>query len=245
MRQKIRKTILLILFLSFPVIFNYFSPYLSMNGAFAGIVSGSLLLFGVLFISSLLIGRAFCGWACPVGCFQDICMSIKDTRRPKHHWVKYLIWTPWFAFIVMGFFRTGGIHRIDPLYMTENGISVLEPLQYATYFTVLFVFLVLALSIGRHAFCHYGCWIAPFMIFGRKIRNFLGWPSLQLKSKQEACIDCKTCTKNCPMSIDVWYQVKKGDMEHGDCILCGQCADNCKQKVIGYSFGRNKSGEKS
>ncbi len=245
MRQKIRNTVILILFLSFPIILNYFSPYLSMNAAFAGIVSGSLLLFGILFVSSLLVGRAFCGWVCPVGCFQDICMRINDKHRPKHHWIKYLIWTPWFAFIVFGMIRAGGIKKIDPLYMTESGISVSEPLQYITYFMVLGIFLILALAIGRHAFCHYGCWIAPFMIFGRKIRNVFGWPSLQLLAKTESCIDCKTCTKNCPMSIDVWHRVKTGDMEHGDCILCGQCADNCRQSVIGYSFGLRKSRRKS
>lgn len=245
MRQKIRNTIVFVIFLSFPVILNYFSPYLSMSGAFEGIISGSLLLFGILFVSALFLGRAFCGWLCPVGCFQDICARINDRRRPRHHWIKYLIWVPWFSFIVIGLIRAGGIRKIQPLYMTENGISVTEPMQYATYFTVLFIFLILAVAAGRHAFCHYGCWIAPFMIFGRKIRNIFGWPSLQLRAKPDRCIDCKTCTKNCPMSIDVWQHVKKDNMEHGDCILCGQCADNCKQKVIRYSFGSKRKKPKS
>lgn len=120
--------------------------------------------------------------------------------------------------------------------MTENGISISEPLQFATYYMVIIIFLVLALAVGRHAFCHYGCWIAPFMMIGRRLRNLIKYPSLQLKAKPELCIACKTCTKNCPMSIDVYLQVKKGDMEHADCILCGQCADNCQQKVISYSL---------
>jgi ferredoxin len=40
------------------------------------------------------------------------------------------------------------------------------------------------------------------------------------------------------MSIDVYEQVQRKNMERADCILCGQCADNCNQKVIFYSFGR-------
>lgn len=245
MRQKIRNIIILIVFLSFPVILNYFSPYLSISGAFMGIVSGSLLLFGILFVSSFLLGRAFCGWLCPVGCLQDICRRINDKRRPRHHWIKYLIWIPWFSFIVIGFIRAGKVQKINPLYMTENGISVAEPMQYMTYFTVLFIFLILAVVVGRHAFCHYGCWLAPFMISGRKIRNIFGWPSLQLRAKPENCIDCKTCTRNCPMSIDVWQRVATNDLEHGDCILCGQCADTCRQNVIRYSFGRRRTKSKN
>lgn len=236
MRQKIRNTIIWIVFLAFPLILNFFSPYLSINGSFEGIISGSLLLFIILFLSALFLGRAFCGWVCPVSCFQDVCARINNRRRPKNHWIKFLIWVPWFSFIVTGFIRAGGVKKVVPLYMTENGISVSEPLQFITYYMVLFVFLVLALIVGRHAFCHYGCWIAPFMIIGRKIRNLIRFPSLQLKAEPEKCIDCMTCTKNCPMSIDVHAQVKKGEMEHDDCILCGQCADGCKQKVISYSF---------
>jgi ferredoxin-type protein NapH len=240
MRQKIRNTIIWVVFLAFPIILNYFSPYLSINGSFQGIISGSLALFGILFLSSLILGRAFCGWICPVGCFQDISARINNKRLPRYHWIKYLIWIPWFSFIVIGFISAGGIKEINVLYMTENGISVSEPMQFITYYMVIFIFLILALAIGRHAFCHYGCWIAPFMIFGRKLRNLFNYPSLQLKAKPELCIDCMTCTKHCPMSIDVHAQVKKEVMEHVDCILCGQCADGCQQKVIAYSLGLNK-----
>jgi ferredoxin-type protein NapH len=240
MRQKIRNTIIWIVFLAFPLILNYFSPYLSINASWHGIVSGSLALFLLLFLSSLFLGRAFCGWVCPVGCFQDVCARINDRRRPKHHWIKFLIWIPWFSFIMMGFYRAGGIKKLNPLYMTENGISITEPLQFITYYLIVLIFLVLALAVGRHAFCHYGCWIAPFMMIGRKLRSLLNYPSLQLKANPEICIDCKTCTATCPMSIDVHGQVKKGDMEHSDCILCGQCSDGCRQNVISYSFASRK-----
>jgi ferredoxin-type protein NapH len=65
MRQKIRRTILLISFLFFPITLYYFSPALIIMGAAAGIIVGSFVLFGVLFVSSLLVGRGFCGWVCP------------------------------------------------------------------------------------------------------------------------------------------------------------------------------------
>ncbi|MFA9452932.1 MAG: 4Fe-4S dicluster domain-containing protein [Candidatus Aminicenantaceae bacterium] len=67
---------------------------------------------------------------------------------------------------------------------------------------------------------------------------------LGLKADPKMCIDCLTCSRNCPMSIDVHARVKANDMDHVDCILCGQCADNCGQDVIAHTFGikRKKDG---
>jgi len=86
------------------------------------------------------------------------------------------------------------------------------------------------------AFCHYVCWMAPFMILGRKVRNLARWPALRLKADAEKCIDCRRCTQNCPMSLDVNGLVHRETMEHSECILCRTCVDSCPQGVIRYSF---------
>jgi hypothetical protein len=53
MRQKTRAALIIAAFLSFPVTMNYLSPYIIVRGAFEGALSGSFLLFGFLFVSSL------------------------------------------------------------------------------------------------------------------------------------------------------------------------------------------------
>ena len=66
-RQMLRRAILFSGLLLFPVVQNYFSPYLIIDGAFQGILNGSALVFLGLFLSSLVFGRAWCGWVCPAG----------------------------------------------------------------------------------------------------------------------------------------------------------------------------------
>lgn len=66
MRQKIRRLIVFISLFLFPVTLNYLSPYVSIDGALSGIVSGSVVVFLVMFISGLFLGRAWCGWVCPI-----------------------------------------------------------------------------------------------------------------------------------------------------------------------------------
>ena len=63
---------------------------------------------------------------------------------------------------------------------------------------------------------------------------------MRLVADAPACSDCKTCTKNCPMSLDVNGMVKLEHMEHPECILCGTCVDNCTKKAIRYAFSTTK-----
>jgi hypothetical protein len=41
--------------------------------------------------------------------------------------------------------------------------------------------------------CHTICWMAPFMIIGRWIRNRFAWPSLRLVANSASCVD--NCSK--------------------------------------------------
>ncbi len=58
LRQRIRKALVIIAFLTFPITMNFFSPYVIIDGAMNGIVNGSLVMFGLMFLVSLFLGRA-------------------------------------------------------------------------------------------------------------------------------------------------------------------------------------------
>jgi polyferredoxin len=247
-RQKIRRVLLLVSFIAFPVTMNYFSPYLIVDGAFKGIVNGSLIVFASMFAGSLVLGRLWCGWACPAAGLQEPLLRVNNRRVGRRaDLVKWLIWVPWVALIVFAVVRAGGYSSVQPFYGTVGGISVAGDAQrpivfaYVTYFLVVALFFGLALVLGRRGGCHSVCWMAPFMITGRAARNRLGsWPSLRLVAEPDACTRCGTCTDECPMSIDVQALVASGSMEHPECVLCGTCADGCPSKVIRYWFSAGK-----
>jgi ferredoxin-type protein NapH len=244
LRQRVRKGFITITFLLFPLILYYFSPVLIIEGAVEGVIVGSFITFTLLFVSSLWVGRLWCGWACPGAGLQEALLSVND-KPVRSRWasrIKWIIWTPWILGIVAAF-SAGGLRRVDPFYNTAHGISVADPIAYIVYYAVVTLFVVLALTVGRRGGCHVICWMAPFMILGREIRNRFGWPSLRLVANAERCVDCKRCTTNCPMSLDVHALVQRGNMEHRECILCGTCVDNCTKHVIRYAFSANRAGE--
>jgi len=42
------------------------------------------------------------------------------------------------------------------------------------------------------------------------------------------------------MGIDVQAGVEKGDVEHPECILCGECIQKCPKKVLKLGIARGK-----
>ena len=199
-RQKIRSSIIAISFFLFPATYFYFSPYMVIEGTLNRVICGSFIFFLFLFVQALFLGRAFCGWVCPAGGGQDIITGIHSTKITKGKWLKWLIWIPWIATIVALAIKNNGYEKIVPFYQTTNGLSIDEAHDLIVYLIVLGLILVPAFIFGRRAFCHTICWIAPFMIIGRKIRNLLHLPALQLKSTSVKCTNCSLCTQKCPMS---------------------------------------------
>jgi len=237
MRQKVRKGIILFTLLLFPAIFYYFSPYLIIMGVSEGVISGSFIVFVILFLSALFLGRGFCAWFCPIAGIQEVSFLVRDKKvNNKYNWIRYIIWVPWISIIIYMAVTAGGFRKADFLYQTTYGFSISDVYALFIYLIVVVVTIILSFAVGRRALCHYVCWMSPFMIGGRKLRNLFKWPSLRLKAEKDKCIDCMTCTKNCPMSLDVNTMVKSGRVENSECILCGTCIDNCKKNVINYTF---------
>jgi polyferredoxin len=160
----------------------------------------------------------------------------RPARGGRLDWIKWVIWVIWIAVIALAAASAGGYHAVNFFHLTDTGISVDAPERYIIYYIVVGTFVILPVAFGRRAACHYICWMAPFMILGRKLRNLAKWPALRLEAQPEKCTDCLQCTKACPMSLPVNQMVNQKRMENSECILCGNCVDGCPRKVIHYAF---------
>ena len=241
-RQKVRKLMLIISLLLFPITIWYMSPYLIIQGAMEGIVNGSFIVFVSMLIGSIFFGRLFCGWLCPMGGMQE-CLTAVNDKNPKQGWknnIKYVIWFLWILTVILCYiFRKKTVH-IDFFYMTDHGISITGIYNYVIYYGVIFLVLIPAVLCGKRVFCHYFCWMAPFMVIGTKLRKILHLPGFHVVADKNNCVSCGKCNKVCPMGIDVSKQIKC-DKEFGpECIQCGACVDNCPKKALAYQYSRSK-----
>ena len=211
-----------------------------MMGAAEGIVTGSLILYILLFFIALFAGRFWCGWLCPMGAWQEFWSPV--IKRPVtaggRDLIKYGVTMLLLIAIVASFVAAGGMKGIDIFYGTVGGISV-SSLDVLQIVVMIFIsILVIAFITGKRGFCHVICPIAGIMVIGRILADRVGWSALRLSVQNDGCTGCRTCQKECPMGLAVTEMVRNNQMENHDCILCARCADSCPEGVIGYSFGR-------
>jgi polyferredoxin len=237
-RQNIRKLLIISSMLLFPITIYYLSPYLIIQGALEGIINGSFIVFAAMLIASVFLGRLFCAYLCPAGGIQE-CTTLITNKSPKQGWknnIKYVIWTVWIAVVILCFINRSKEISVNFFYMTDHGISIANIYAYIIYYGIVLLIVIPALVGGRRAFCHYICWMAPFMVIGSKLGQSLHIKQLRLTGDKGKCVNCHACDKACPMSLKVNDKVQAEEMDDTECILCGACIDTCPKKAIRYQM---------
>jgi len=85
----------------------------------------------------------------------------------------------------------------------------------------------------------------PYNRPGYDLDNFSGTPHEELRSLYPEvfkCVGCGTCTRTCPMDIDVMDYIalmKRGDLKGAalksfDCVMCGLCTSRCPAQISQY-----------
>jgi ferredoxin-type protein NapH len=240
-RQKWRLGILFFLVLTFPITMNYVSPILVLGAASEGTLSFGILFWSAFALLSLLLGRAMCGWVCPLGAFQEMKdrMAPKDLRPHRRlASLKYVLGAGWLIALVAMAAIGGGFTRVNLLYLTESGISVDSAQGWIVYGVIAGIVLLPAFFTGRRAFCRYLCPWSLLNTTGLVLKTRGRWSSLHLRAHPSACTKCGLCETSCPMTLPVREMVATGDMYHRECIYCGSCVDVCPHGVIDYRWGR-------
>lgn len=80
-RQKIRKALIYISALLFPLTMFYYSPYILLHAATKGIICGSFILFGAMLLFSIFFGRLFCGYFCAGAALAKWPAALTKTRQ--------------------------------------------------------------------------------------------------------------------------------------------------------------------
>lgn len=77
------------------------------------------------------------------------------------------------------------------------------------YVSVWYIFPFVA--VGKRVFCHYFCWMAPFMVLRTKICRFSHLPGIYIKtSEKNRGISCGKCNNVCPKTILSYGMIERG-----------------------------------
>ncbi|WCL50507.1 cytochrome c oxidase accessory protein CcoG [Leptospira sp. GIMC2001] len=190
-----------------------------------------------LFFFTSLIGRVWCGWACPQTVFTELfdwfgrlILGSKYGKKDAPQFKKILLHLSWISISLVGSFAWVS-YFADPYLMIDDIIngnliskSTLWPYAVA-FFTIT---LYGDMAFVREQFCKYACPYARFqtVLMDDQSLNVTydyvrGEPRRQGKEKIGDCISCNMCVVVCPTGIDIRDGVQVS------CIACGKCVDAC------------------
>ena len=199
-----------------------------------------LLFFGSTIGFTLILGRAICGFLCPVGLIQDIADKIRQktkTEGIKMNDKMYEALTPikWCMLLIfVGLcFAGGNFCNFCPAVAVSPILAGMSTSLYISGF--LMVLVLMGGFFKRRAFCTI-CPLGTIMGFFHKISLF------RVKKDCQSCTECGACYEACPMGIKMIYtEREKADVTHANCIMCGECVRCCPEdNALSLTFAGKK-----
>ena len=204
--------------------------YLVLSGEFHPAHPAGLVILVAIIALSLVFGKAFCSWLCPVGLISealgDLGEKIFRRRITIPRWLdyplrslKYLL----LAFFVYAIFFTMGKFALRAFLDSDYNIVADVKMYYffaqISQFSIIVIGALVLLSIPLRGF-----WCRNLCPYGA----LLGVLSLasphKIKRNPISCIDCGKCALKCPSFIKV---DKVKTVISDECTSCMSCVDVC------------------
>ena len=230
---------------------------LSAGGTLVAALLPTLITLGTFVLLFVVLNKAFCGWICPLGFFQEVLSLIGQKlglrrieslpqrlveRIRPFKWVILMLLV--FAFPLLTGLGVTGHEAGDPfckicpsriLTTLATGSTDQVYLDTSSWGYLLlslvanFMFgLILVWGLFvRQPFCR----ICPMLALHAVFRK-IGLVRL-VKNAKPRCEKCGLCAKACPMDInEIHTEMEKKDVMFADCTLCGRCVEFCPDKDV-------------
>ena len=202
---------------------------MSLNPAFAKLLYPISVIIGLLIaVASIIWGRRFCGYVCPFGTAQEMIYNL-NPKSKKNKQLTFPIWLHKFLnsfkYIIMFITILAAFRSMQYVYMKFCPVLAMSHPQNITIASIITLFIILIGGYFVNRFwCRYLCPYAALMNLFQYIGKILHIKSNRIHASEEHCLDCRLCSKCCPMQI-VIHEEKR--VENVNCIFCLKCLQSC------------------
>jgi len=191
-----------------------------------------IIILSLLLLTSLFVGRIFCGYACPVGALQELISKLQfksNVKKQKN--VKYTIDLPynvariirWAFFILVSILAIVWSFALLQLINPFLGFSFFtNPLAIALIIPLVTFSIIALLSIFI-----YRPWCRLFCPFGA-FSSVISRASLFKLQRTEACTECGLCETICPTNE------ASENSSKAECYFCYRCIEVCPENAIKF-----------
>jgi polyferredoxin len=189
-----------------------------------------MFIFLSIVLMSLLFGKSFCSWLCPIGFLSELIGDFgkkifkKNLKLPKVldyplRSLKYLLlgFLLYSVFFLMTDIAVQAF--LDSPYNIASDVKMYYFFADLSRTALIIISVLFFLSIFIRGFwCRYLC---PY---GALLGALIFLSPIKIKRNPKSCIDCSLCTKACPSNIKV-EKVKA--VWSDECTSCLSCVDAC------------------
>lgn len=172
-----------------------------------------IFILGV--VGSLIWGRVYCGWICPINTCMKGVSWIKKKLHIKSFKIPVFFTRTWVRFLVLGLFVALFLFMM----ITGNKLPVLPGL-FIIGIIVTFFF---PEELWHRYLCPYG---SIMSITASKLKH-----AIHINS--EKCNNCGVCMSVCP-GKGIERNQKHHTIIKNNCLVCMECLRKCNQKAIKY-----------
>jgi polyferredoxin len=195
--------------------------------------AGMFIFFAILMVS-LVFGKSFCSWLCPVGFISELVgdagerflKKIFKVKLKMPKWLDYPLRS--LKYLLLGFFVFSIFFLMNNMAVRaflDSPYNLSADVKMFYFFanisrtsliviSILFVSSIFVRSFWCRFLCPYGALLG--------LMNFIS-PN-KIKRNPVSCIDCGLCAKACPSSIKV---DKVFTVWSDECTSCMNCVDAC------------------
>jgi len=224
----------------FPVtVFHHADPLSAVGTVLAGGTLPGALVWALGIIAlTLVFGRVFCGWVCPLGTLQQLASwlfsprsrreSLKVNRYRRWYAIKSYLLAFLLAAALAGALQTG---LLDPLSLLARSLASAvwpllpggKPVPGAWLIGALVLAILVASRWIPRLFCR------AFCPLGALLGVFARFAIFRIRRHGDACTTCQLCTFACQGADE-----PLGEHRVAECHVCLNCIEPCPEGALRY-----------
>jgi len=223
------------------------SPLLALSSILAGatLATGMLLSLATIGLT-VIFGRVFCGWICPMGTLNQATGWLLS-RRSKRENLSINRWRSWYVtkyvilavLIVLALLGVNAAGWLDPIALLVRSLStgIFPSLGEATGFLYIkqpafqggWILAVLFLAILAANLWVPRLWCRALCPLGALLGLISRYPFFKIHRQDSLCSGCSLCVIGCQGADE-----PLGDHRVMECFVCLNCTEHCPDSAITY-----------
>lgn len=257
-----------LLFLDFSGVLHLYLGWMAKIQFLPAILALNFGVVALLVVLTLLFGRVYCSFICPLGIMQDCIFWLNRKKKhfkytKAHNWLRYGLLAVFVVLMVLGLSSIASLiapyssfgriaaNLLAPIYRGVNNLFAMIAEHYdsyAFYKTDVYIkslptFIVAAVTfvvIFILAFKGGRTWCNSICPVGTVLGLLSRFSLLKPVINTEKCVNCGVCGKKCRGNC---IDTAEHKIDYSRCVVCFDCINNCKSGAIKYKVRCKKAAQ--